>query len=59
MDMQKPIPLDEHVMIGIYHLATAAKDTSVDNIFGVGRFTINLAFREFCTIIVRRLELHY
>lgn len=59
MDMQKAIPLDEHVTIGIYHLATSAEGTSVANIFGVGRLTVKFGFREFCIIIVRRLELHY
>ncbi|KAH7933199.1 hypothetical protein HPB49_010191 [Dermacentor silvarum] len=54
--MRKAIPLDKRVAIGLCRLVTSAEDRSVANIFGVGRSTVNLAFREFCTIIVRRLE---
>lgn len=55
-NMRKAIPLDKRVAIGLYRLATSAEDRSVANIFGVGRSMVNLAFHEFCTIIVLRLE---
>ncbi|KAH7943321.1 hypothetical protein HPB52_006902 [Rhipicephalus sanguineus] len=53
---RKAIPLDKRVAIGIYRLASSAKDRTVANVFGVSRASVNIIFREFCEVIVRVLE---
>ncbi|KAH6932596.1 hypothetical protein HPB50_008017 [Hyalomma asiaticum] len=58
-NMRKAIPLKKDVAIALYRLATSAEDRSVGNIFGVGRSTVNLVFREFCAAVVHRLESLY
>ncbi|KAL1475404.1 hypothetical protein MTO96_019820 [Rhipicephalus appendiculatus] len=58
-NMRMAIPLRKRVAIALYRLATSAEDRSVANIFGVGRSTVNLVFREFCATVVRRLESRY
>ncbi|XP_049268088.1 uncharacterized protein LOC125757050 [Rhipicephalus sanguineus] len=58
-NMRKAIPLKKRVAIALYRLTTSAEDGSVGNIFGVGRSTVNLVFREFCATVVRRLESRY
>ncbi|KAL1481870.1 hypothetical protein MTO96_050373 [Rhipicephalus appendiculatus] len=58
-NMRMAIPLRKRVAIALYRLATSAEDRSVANVFGAGRSTVNLVFREFCATVVRRLESRY
>ncbi|KAH7956332.1 hypothetical protein HPB52_008184 [Rhipicephalus sanguineus] len=55
--MRKAISLDKRVAIALYRLATSAEDRTVANLFGVSRSSVNLIFREFCDVVVRRAEL--
>ncbi|KAH7953395.1 hypothetical protein HPB49_007644 [Dermacentor silvarum] len=58
-NMRQAIPLEKRVAIGLYRLATSAEDRTVANLFGVSRSSVNIIFREFCSVVVRRLEPRY
>lgn len=58
-NMRRAIPLEKRVAIGLYRLATSAEDRTVANLFGVSRSSVNIIFREFCSVVVRRLEPRY
>ncbi|KAH6944469.1 hypothetical protein HPB50_003293 [Hyalomma asiaticum] len=55
-NMRKAIPLAKRIAIALYRLATSAEDRTVANLFGVSRSSVNIIFREFCSVVVRRLE---
>ncbi|CAN7991991.1 unnamed protein product [Ixodes hexagonus] len=55
-NMREAIPLEKRVAIGLYRLATSAEDRTVANLFGVSRSSVNIIVREFCGVVVQRLE---
>ncbi|KAG0435871.1 hypothetical protein HPB47_018278 [Ixodes persulcatus] len=55
-NMRQAIPLEKRVAIALYRLATSAEDRTVANLFGVSRSFVNIIFREFCGVLVQRLE---
>ncbi|XP_037528482.1 uncharacterized protein LOC119405714 [Rhipicephalus sanguineus] len=55
-NMRKAISLTKRVAIGLYRLATSAEERTVANLFVVSRSSVNIIFREFCNVVVRRLE---
>ncbi|KAM7289360.1 protein ANTAGONIST OF LIKE HETEROCHROMATIN PROTEIN 1 [Ixodes scapularis] len=55
-NMRQAIPLEKRVAIGLYRLATSAEDRTVANLFGVSRSSVNIIFREFCTVLLKRIE---
>lgn len=55
-NMRQAIPLDKRVAIGLYRLASSAEERTVAHLFGVSRPSVNLIFREFCRVVVQRLE---
>ncbi|KAL1434676.1 hypothetical protein MTO96_011451 [Rhipicephalus appendiculatus] len=54
--MRRAVPLDKRVAVGLYRLASSAEERTIANAFGLGRSTVNTIFREFCAVIVRKLE---
>lgn len=40
----------------MYRLATAAEELTVAHVFGISRSSVNLIFREFCSVVVSQLE---
>lgn len=55
-NMRQAIPLEKRVAIALYRLATSAEDRTVANLFGVSRSSVNIIFREFCEVLVQRIE---
>ncbi|KAH9382569.1 hypothetical protein HPB48_011995 [Haemaphysalis longicornis] len=55
-NMRRAIPLDKRVAIGLYRLASSAERELWPTCFGVSRPSVNLIFREFCRVVVQRLE---
>ncbi|KAH9371963.1 hypothetical protein HPB48_022477 [Haemaphysalis longicornis] len=55
-NMRRANPLDKRVAIGLYRLASSAEERTVAHLFGVSRPSVNLIFREFCRVVVQRLE---
>ncbi|KAG0441425.1 hypothetical protein HPB47_015952 [Ixodes persulcatus] len=55
-NMRQAIPREKRVAIALYRVATSAEDRTVANLFGVSRSSVNIIFREFCGVLVQRLE---
>lgn len=55
-NMHQAIPLEKRVAIGLYRLATSVEDRTVANLFGVSRSSVNIIFREFCTVLLKHIE---
>lgn len=58
-NMRRAIPLDKRIAIALYRLASSAEERTVAHLFGVSRPSVNLIFREFCRVVVQRLEAQY
>lgn len=55
-NMRDPITAEKRVAIGLYKLCSSAEDRTVANLFGVGRSSVNVIYREFCAAVVSVLE---
>lgn len=55
-NMRKPLTVKKRVAIGLYHLCSSAEDRTIAHLFGIGRSTVNIAYREFCSAVVDILE---
>ncbi|KAK8773284.1 hypothetical protein V5799_012181 [Amblyomma americanum] len=55
-NMRKPITLEKRVAVGLYRLCSSAEDRTVAHLFGIGRSTVNIVYREFCRAVVDVLE---
>lgn len=54
--MRETIPIEKRVGMALYRLCSSAEDRTVANLFGVGRSTLNEIYREFCEVVIARLE---
>lgn len=54
--MREPILSEKRVAIGLYKLCSSAEDLTVANVFGVGRSTVIVMYRQFCEAVVSVLE---
>ncbi|KAL1476951.1 hypothetical protein MTO96_036113 [Rhipicephalus appendiculatus] len=54
--MRRAVPLVKRVAVGLYRLASSAEERTIASAFALGRSTVNTIFREFCAVIVRKLE---
>ncbi|XP_077511060.1 uncharacterized protein LOC144121624 [Amblyomma americanum] len=54
--MRKPISAEKHVAVGLHRLCSNAEDRTVAHLFGIGRSTVDIVYREFCGAVVDVLE---
>ncbi|KAH7937507.1 hypothetical protein HPB49_012751 [Dermacentor silvarum] len=50
------VPVDKRVAIGLYRLRSTAEDATIAHLFGVGRSTVTVAYREFFAAVIKVLE---
>ncbi|KAL1476368.1 hypothetical protein MTO96_036555 [Rhipicephalus appendiculatus] len=46
----------KRVAIGLYRLCSSAEDRTIAHLFGVGRSTVNVVWRQFSTAVIEQLE---
>ncbi|KAH7977556.1 hypothetical protein HPB49_002343 [Dermacentor silvarum] len=51
-NMRKPISAEKRVAVGLYRLCSSAEDRTIAHLFGIGRSTVNIVYREFCRAVV-------
>ncbi|KAL3211902.1 hypothetical protein MRX96_051923 [Rhipicephalus microplus] len=54
--MREAISVEKRVAVSLYHLCSAAEDRTITELFAVGRSTVNLLYKEFCTTVLKNLE---
>ncbi|KAL1463927.1 hypothetical protein MTO96_027121 [Rhipicephalus appendiculatus] len=54
--MRKPLSVEKRVAVGLYRLCSSAEDRTIAHLFGIGRSTVNIAYRDFCRAVVSKLE---
>ncbi|KAH7955319.1 hypothetical protein HPB52_000279 [Rhipicephalus sanguineus] len=54
--MRAPISVEKRVAIGLYRLCSSAEDRTIAHLFGVGRLTVNVVWRQFSTVFIQQLE---
>ncbi|XP_070385468.1 uncharacterized protein [Dermacentor albipictus] len=55
-NMRKPLSVEKRVAVGMYRLCSSAEDRTIAHLFGIGRSTVNVVFREFCKAVTEQLE---
>ncbi|KAH6936156.1 hypothetical protein HPB50_014271 [Hyalomma asiaticum] len=55
-NMREAVPVDKRVAVAVYKLCSSAEDRTVAHLFGLGRSTVNIIYREFCETVVALLE---
>ncbi|KAH9379612.1 hypothetical protein HPB48_004458 [Haemaphysalis longicornis] len=53
---EDPISVEKRVAVGLYRLCSTAEDRTIAHLFGIGRSTVNVLFREFCAVVITILE---
>ncbi|KAH7982267.1 hypothetical protein HPB52_003556 [Rhipicephalus sanguineus] len=48
--------MEKRVAIGLYRLCSSAEDRTIAHLFGVGRSTVNVVWRQFSTAVGQQLE---
>lgn len=54
--MRMAISVEKRVAIGLYRLCSSAEDRTIAHLFAVGRSTVNVLWRQFCTAVIEQLE---
>ncbi|XP_037276716.2 uncharacterized protein LOC119169805 [Rhipicephalus microplus] len=54
--MREAISVVKRVAVSLYRLCSAAEDRTIAELFAVGRSTVNLLYKEFCTTVLKNLE---
>lgn len=54
--MKDPISVEKRVAVGLYRLCSTAEDRTIAHLFGIGRSTVNVLFRQFCAAVITILE---
>ncbi|KAL1445306.1 hypothetical protein MTO96_045091 [Rhipicephalus appendiculatus] len=54
--MRKPLSVEKRVAVGLYSLCSNAEDRTTAHLFGIGRSTVNIVYRDFCRAVVSKLE---
>ncbi|KAL1422027.1 hypothetical protein MTO96_022489 [Rhipicephalus appendiculatus] len=55
-EMRAAISVEKRVAIGLYRLCSSAEDRTIAHLFGVGRSTVNVVWRQFSTAVIEQLE---
>lgn len=55
--LRKPISVEKRVAVGLYRLCSSAQDRTIAHLFGIGRSTVNVLYREFCKAVISQLEM--
>ncbi|XP_050028799.1 uncharacterized protein [Dermacentor andersoni] len=55
-NMRECVALEKRVAVSLYKLCSCAEDRAIADIFGIGRSTVNVIYREFCATVVATLE---
>ncbi|CAN7950891.1 unnamed protein product [Ixodes pacificus] len=54
--MREPISVEKRVAVGLYRLCSSAEDRTIAHLFGIGRSTVNVMYKNFCNAIFEKLE---
>ncbi|CAN7977067.1 unnamed protein product [Ixodes persulcatus] len=54
--MREPISIEKRVAVGLYRLCSSAEDRTIAHLFGIGRSTVNVMYKDFCNAIIEKLE---
>ncbi|CAN7948745.1 unnamed protein product, partial [Ixodes pacificus] len=54
--MREPISIEKRVAVGLYRLCSIAEDRTIPHLFGIGRSTVNVMYKDFCNVIIEKLE---
>ncbi|KAH7957874.1 hypothetical protein HPB52_024039 [Rhipicephalus sanguineus] len=54
--LRKPISVEKRVAVGLYRLCSSAEDRTIARLFGIGRSTVNVLYREFCKAVISQRE---
>ncbi|KAH8038206.1 hypothetical protein HPB51_024979 [Rhipicephalus microplus] len=54
--MREAISVEKRIAVSLYHLCSAAEDRTIAEFFAIGRSTVNLLYKEFCTAVLKNLE---
>ncbi|CAN8016086.1 unnamed protein product, partial [Ixodes persulcatus] len=54
--MREPISIETRVAVGLYRLCSSAEDRTIAHLFGIGRSTVNVMYKDFCNAIIEKLE---
>ncbi|CAN7949776.1 unnamed protein product, partial [Ixodes pacificus] len=54
--MREPISLEKRVAVGLYRLCSSAEDRTIAHLFGIGRSTVNMLYKDFCDAVIQKLE---
>lgn len=55
-NMRECVSAQKRVAVALYKLCSCAEDRAVADVFGIGRSTVNVIYREFCAVVVSTLE---
>ncbi|KAL1471560.1 hypothetical protein MTO96_039889 [Rhipicephalus appendiculatus] len=55
-EMRAAVSVEKRVAIGLYRLCSSAEDRTIAHLFGVGRSTVNVVWRQFSTAVIEQLE---
>ncbi|KAM7304003.1 uncharacterized protein ISCGN_013903 [Ixodes scapularis] len=54
--IKEPIFLEERVAVGLYRLCSRAEDRRIAHLFGIGRSSVNMLYKDFCDTVIQKLE---
>ncbi|CAN7990023.1 unnamed protein product [Ixodes pacificus] len=54
--MREPISLEERVAVGLYRLCSSAENRTIAHLFGIGRSSVNMLYKDFCDTVIQKLE---
>ncbi|KAG0444008.1 hypothetical protein HPB47_014297 [Ixodes persulcatus] len=55
-NMREPVAIEKRVAVGLYKLCSSAEDRTVAHLFGIGRSTVNVIYKDFCETVVSALD---
>ncbi|KAH9374789.1 hypothetical protein HPB48_000453 [Haemaphysalis longicornis] len=55
-NIRNAIAVERRVAVGLYRLCSSAEECTIAHLFGIGRSTVNVAFRDFCNAVLAQLE---
>ncbi|CAN7947596.1 unnamed protein product, partial [Ixodes hexagonus] len=55
--MKRAITVEKRVAISLYRLSSTAEERTIAHLFAVGQSVVNGSYREFCNVVIEKLEL--
>lgn len=55
-NMRESISVEKRMAVGLYRLCSSAEDRTIAHLFGIGRSTVNVIYREVCSAVIAKLE---